>query len=95
MSDLFFDKVANLRPEILLKQRFPRSFFPVNFAVNFAKFLRTPSDDCISKEKDAIFSNCLDQYLFKSNNRGTRSTFIDVALMSLMLILSTHLGIVA
>ena len=91
MSDLFFDKVANLRPEILLKQRFPRSFFPVNFA----KFLRAPSDDCISKEKDAIFSNCLDQYLFKSNNRGTRSTFIDVALMSLMLILSTHLGIVA
>ena len=37
-TSLFFDKVAVLRPAILLKKRLWHSCFPVNFA----KFLRTP-----------------------------------------------------
>ena len=35
---LFFNKVAGLRPRILLKKRLQHSCFPLNFA----KFLRTP-----------------------------------------------------
>ena len=37
-QSLFFNKVAGLRPEFLLKKRFWHRCFPVNFA----KFLRTP-----------------------------------------------------
>ena len=38
MTGSLFNKVADLRPAILLKKRFWRRCFPVNFA----KFLRTP-----------------------------------------------------
>ena len=46
-QNLFFNKVAGLRPATLLKKRFWYRCFPVNFA----KFLRTPyyrtpPDDC-------------------------------------------------
>ena len=37
-KSLFFNKVAGLRPATLLKKRFWRRCFPVNFA----KFLATP-----------------------------------------------------
>ena len=37
-QSLFFNKVAGLKPATLLKKRFWRRCFPVNFA----KFLRTP-----------------------------------------------------
>ena len=37
-QSLFFNKVASLRPETLLKKRLWRNYFPVNFV----KFLRKP-----------------------------------------------------
>ena len=37
-QNLFFDKVAGLRPETLLKKRLCHRCFPMNFA----EFLRTP-----------------------------------------------------
>ena len=37
-GSLFFDKVAGLRPAILLKRRLLRKIF----TVNFVKFLKTP-----------------------------------------------------
>ena len=41
-QSLFFDKVAGMRPATLFKKR----LWHMSFPVNFAKFLRTPLDDC-------------------------------------------------
>ena len=42
---LFFNKLRDLRSATLLKKNLWLRCFPVNFA----KFLRTPSDDCLRK----------------------------------------------
>ena len=45
---LYFKKIAELRPAALLKKRFWRRCF----SVNFAKFLRTASD-CLKESKNS------------------------------------------
>ena len=50
-QNLFFNKVADLRPATLLKKRLWLRCFPENFA----KFLRTPLDDSVMKFFEPFF----------------------------------------
>ena len=61
MPDLFFNKVAGLRPATLLKKRLWHRCFPVNFA----KFLRTP-----------ILQNTSGGYLYRSPSQAS-DEFVD------------------
>ena len=47
-QNLFFNKVADLRPATLFKKRFWHRCFPVNFAkfLRNTNFYRTPLDNC-------------------------------------------------
>ena len=88
MPEPFFNKLAGLRPEILLKERLWYSCF----LVNFAKFLRTPflhnisgPDDCFWNIKvDTCYSDIHDiSMLFW--NKAIIKSFISYAQQSAFL----------